>query len=54
VLGHLDRAQHPSDFDLPGFRLHALKGDLNISGNWRIVFRFVYGDAFVVDLMDYH
>src|ERR1700683_1891860 len=56
VLGHLDGAQRPSDLDLPGYRLHAFKGDLKgmwsvtISGNWR----FVDGDAFDVDLVDYH
>ena len=60
VLGHLDTARRPSDLDLPGYRLHALKGGLRgtwsatISGNWRIVFRFVDGDAFDVDLVDYH
>ena len=60
LLGHLDRAQHPSDLALPGYRLHALKGDLKgtwsatISGNWRITFRFDNGDAFAVDLVDYH
>jgi len=60
ALGHLDRARHPSDLDLPGYGLHPLKGDLkgmssvSISGNWRIVFRFVDGDAFDVDLVDYH
>src|SRR5208283_571219 len=60
VLGHLDTAQRPSDLDLPGYRLHALKGGLRgtwsatISGNWRIAFRFVDGDAFDVDLVDYH
>jgi proteic killer suppression protein len=60
LLGHLDRAQRPSDLDLPGYRLHALKGDLKgtwsatVSGNWRITFRFVDGDAFDVDLVDYH
>lgn len=60
VLSHLDRAQRPPDLDLPGYRLHALKGDLKgmwsvtISGNWRIVFRLVDGDAFDVDLVDYH
>jgi proteic killer suppression protein len=46
--------------DLPGFRLHPLKGDLKgfwsitVSGNWRIIFRFEQGDAFDVDLVDYH
>jgi proteic killer suppression protein len=60
VLAHLDRAQHPTDLDLPGYRLHSLKGDMKglwsvtISGNWRIVFRFKDGDAFDVDLIDYH
>ena len=44
----------------PGFRLHALKGDMRgmwsitVSGNWRIVFRFERGDAYDLDFMDYH
>jgi toxin HigB-1 len=60
VLSHLDTAIRVSDLDLPGYRLHALKGNLkgmwsvSISGNWRVVFRFVEGDAFDVDLTDYH
>jgi toxin HigB-1 len=60
VLFHLDRARVPGDLDLPGYRLHRLKGDLQgywsvtISGNWRIVFRFENGAAFDVDLIDYH
>jgi proteic killer suppression protein len=60
VLAHLDRAEMPADLDLPGYRLHALKGDLKghwsvtISGNRRIIFRFADGDAFDVDLADYH
>ena len=46
--------------DLPGYRLHPLKGRLaglwsvSISGNWRIVFRFDGNDAHDVDLVDYH
>ena len=60
VLGHLDRAEIATDLDLPGYRLHVLKGDLKgywsitISGNWRIIFRFEDGNAFDVDLVDYH
>ena len=60
MLFQLDQAQAPSDLDLPGYRLHRLKGDLkgmwsvSMSGNWRIVFRFEDGDAYAVDLADYH
>jgi proteic killer suppression protein len=60
VLAHLDLAETPTDLDLPGYRLHALKGDLKgywsvtISGNWRMVFRFEDRNAFDVDLVDYH
>ena len=60
VLLHLDQAQALGDLDLPGYRLHPLKGGLKgywsvmISGNWRIVFRFEDGDAYDVDLADYH
>ena len=41
-------------------RLHLLKGGLkgcwgiSISGNWRVIFRFEDGDAYDVDLIDYH
>ena len=60
ALAHIDLARHPADVDLPGYRLHSLKGELKghwsvtISGNWRIIFRFEDGDAFDVDLVDYH
>ena len=60
ALADLDDAATPSDLDLPGYRLHPLKGDLkgywsiSISGNWRLIFRFEDGDAYDVDLVDYH
>lgn len=60
ALADLDEARKPSDLDLPGYRLHPLKGGLkgfwsiSISGNWRMVFRFNDGDAYDVDLVDYH
>ena len=57
----LDNAVNPDQIDLlPGLRVHRLNGDLpgywslSVSGNWRIVFRFEDGDAFDVDLVDYH
>jgi len=60
ILDLLNVADGPQAMDLPGFRLHPLKGDLKglwsvtVSGNWRIVFRFVDGDVCDVDLIDYH
>ena len=56
----LDRSAKPDDMNLPGFRLHPLKGDLKghwavwVSGNWRVTFRFMDGDACDVDYLDYH
>ena len=60
ALADLDDAGTPSDLDLPGYRLHPLEGDLkgywsiSITGNWRLIFRFEDGDAYDVDLVDYH
>jgi proteic killer suppression protein len=60
ILARLDQASGPENMDLPGYRLHPLKGDLagfwsvTVSGNWRIVFRFEGGHACDVDLIDYH
>lgn len=59
-LDALDAATVSSDLNLPGFRLHQLKGNrkgtwaIDISGNWRLTFKFQDGDAFDVDLEDYH
>ena len=51
-------AARPADLDIPGYRLHPLKGPRggywSISGNWRIVFRFDDGEPVDVDLVDYH
>ena len=60
ILTRLDEATRISDMALPGFGLHPLKGRLKglwavrVSGNWRIVFRFQNGNAYDVDLVDYH
>ncbi len=56
----MDRAAVPGDLDLPGWRLHPLKGELaeywslTVSGNWRIIFRFTGSDIELVDYLDYH
>jgi toxin HigB-1 len=60
MLARLDEATRPQDLNLPGYRLHPLKGDLAgywsimVSGNRRIIFRFEGGNAIDVDLVDYH
>ena len=59
-LGRLDAAQSASDMDLPGWRLHPLKGDLAgywavwVDASWRLVFMFDGTDAVRVDYLDYH
>lgn len=48
------------DMDLPGWKLHPLKGDraglwaVSVSGNWRIVFEFKDGYAYIVNHEDDH
>ena len=60
MLDAIDAAEQVKELDLPGFRLHRLKGDkrnlwsLRVSANWRITFEFENGDAYILDLEDYH
>ena len=60
ILAALDFSHGPEGMNLPGFRLHALKGRLKghyavlVSGNWRVTFRFEDGAAVDVDYVDYH
>jgi proteic killer suppression protein len=60
ILEALETALVIADMDLPGLRLHALKGELKgfwaitVRANWRITFRFADPDAFDVDYVDYH
>ena len=60
ILARLHAARTVSDMDLPGYRLHPLKGELkgmhavSVQGNWRVVFRFEDGEARDVDYLDYH
>ena len=59
-LQALHTAINAEDMNIPGWRLHALKGDregqwaINVSGNWRMVFEFEDGHAYVVSYEDYH
>ena len=60
ILTLLDSADAPQAMNVPGYRLHPLKGDLKgfwsvtVRANWRIIFSFEGEDAFDVELIDYH
>ncbi|HUX24015.1 MAG TPA: type II toxin-antitoxin system RelE/ParE family toxin [Burkholderiales bacterium] len=60
LLTALDTAQCIEDMDIPGFRLHQLKGEERgrwsvwVNGNWRVTFEFKDGHAYVLDYEDYH
>jgi toxin HigB-1 len=60
ILARLDAARSVADMDMPGFRLHPLKGKLKglwavtVRANWRVIFRFAGPNAFDVDYVDYH
>ena len=59
-LAALDTAQCIEDLDIPGYRLHQLKGSLRglwsitVNANWRITFKFSDGNVYVVNYEDYH
>lgn len=59
ILDRLNAATVVGDMDYPGSDLHSLKGNLKghwavkVSGNWRVIFRFENGDAYVVNYLDY-
>jgi len=60
ILASLDEARRPEDVDLPGFRLHPLRGELDgfwsitVRANWLVIFRFAENEATDVDLIDYY
>jgi toxin HigB-1 len=60
LLAALDTAQSIDDMNVPGFRLHPLKGSdrgrwsVWVTGNWRLTFEFKDGHAYVLDYEDYH
>ena len=59
ILARLNASSEPRDMNLPGLRLHPPKGRskgswaVDVSGNWRVVFRFEGGDAVDIDYIDY-
>lgn len=59
-LQRLDVARRSQDMNVPGWKLHPLKGDLKghwavwVSASWRLTFRFEGEDVILVDYQDYH
>lgn len=59
-LAAIDTATVIDDVDLPGFKLHPLKGNrddiwsITVNGNWRVTFEFREGNAFILNYEDYH
>ncbi len=59
-LAALDTSQAIDDMNIPGFRLHPLKGKqkglwaIDVSGNWRVTFGFQEGNAYGINYEDYH
>ena len=60
ILARLDASREPRDMSLPGLRLHQMMGNfegywaVDVSGNWRVIFRFDDPDVYDVDYLDYH
>ncbi len=60
ILTLLDAATEVKGMNAPGLELHRLKGDkkdiwaITVQANWRVTFRFVAGNAEIVNYEDYH
>lgn len=60
ILSIMTAATDIKDLNLPGFNLHKLKGSKNdyysikVNGNWRITFKFINSDIYIVNYEDYH
>lgn len=60
ILTALNKASRIEHLNIPAFRLHKLKGDMNnlwaitVQANWRITFEFKDKDVYIVDYQDYH
>ena len=56
----LDSAQSIEDLDIPGYRLHELRGNrksiwsITVKSHGRVSFEFTDGNAYIVNYEDYH
>jgi proteic killer suppression protein len=59
-LAALDTSLSIEDMDIPGYRLHRLKGSrkgfwsITVNGNWRLTFEFQDGNVHILNYEDYH
>ncbi len=59
-LAALDTAQVIEDVNIPGYRLHPLKGTrkgiwaISVSGNWRLTFQFKTGNIHILNYEETH
>ena len=59
-LALINRARSIAELNLKSLRLHQLTGDregiwsVTVTGNWRITFQFIDGDAYIINYEDYH
>lgn len=59
-LSVINAAKKIEDINLPGYHLHKLQGQrkgtwsVKVTGNYRITFNFINGDAYNLDYEDYH
>lgn len=59
-LAALDTAYTIEDLDIPGYRLHTLKGtrkgiwSITVNANWRLTFEFTEGNVYILNYEDYH
>jgi proteic killer suppression protein len=59
ILAKLHAAPTVAHMDVPGFRLHSLRGQMKgfwadtVRANWRVIFRFDDGPE-DIDYVDYH
>lgn len=59
-LAALDTAYSTEDMNIPGFRLHPLKGEdkgrwsIWVNGNWRLTFEFRERHVYILDYEDHH
>lgn len=59
-IATMDSAMEVSDLDIPGYKLHPLKGErkgvwaISVGGNWRLTFEFREGHVYLLDYEDDH